>query len=107
MNSTSFAERLLLGGKTTLIGMIVVFVGLAILIGCITLMGMLARDRKKKKVKEEPVAVEMKPAFEPAAEEEATDENDDALIAVITAAVAAVWDKKDTGFTVRRVRRCR
>lgn len=107
MNSVSFPERLLLGGKTTLVGMIVVFVGLAILIGCITLMGILARDRKKKNIKAEPVVSEVKAVSEPVAEEEAAEENDDALIAVITAAVAAVWDKKDTGFTVRRVRRCR
>ena len=107
MNSISFPERLLLGGKTTLIGMLVVFVGLAILIGCITLMGIMARDRKKQKTKEEPAAAEVKPSIESAVEEEVAEENDDALIAVITAAVATVWDKKDTGFTVRRVRRCR
>ena len=31
--------------------------------------------------------------------------NDDALIAVITAAVAAVWQGEKSGFVVRRVRR--
>ena len=37
--------------------------------------------------------------------EEEPEEDDGELIAVIAAAVAAVWDKPESGFVVRRVRR--
>ena len=111
MNEYNFAESLVLGGKTMLIGMIVVFVGLAILIGCITLMGKLIHGSGKKKTAAPavPAASDKEPVPAPVPEEteDAEENGDDALIAVITAAVVAVWDRKDTGFTVRRVRRCR
>lgn len=107
MNGNSFFDNLLLGGKTALIGMLVVFVGLAILIGCIMLMGMLVRGRKTKQSAAEKTEPAVTAAAPVPAEPEEEVSGDDALIAVITAAVAAVWDKKETGFTVRRVRRCR
>lgn len=91
-----------IGLSTAAIGMIVVFVGLAILIGCIMLMGLLT---KRLKSDDKPAEAPAPAAEEPVQEEE-TEENDDALVAVITAAVMCVWDKKDTGFVVRRIRRC-
>lgn len=93
-------EKLLFGLGTTAIGMIVVFVGLFILILCIQAMHALVSGRKKEKA---PAAEPAAPAVEETLETTAQD--DDALIAVITAAIAAVWHNQETGFVVRRVRR--
>lgn len=96
-------DKLLLGLSTTAVGMLVVFFGLAILIGCIMVMGMIFG--KKKEPKKEVAPQNMPAAAPEAIVEEAAEESDDAIIAAITAALVCVWDKKDTGFVVRRVRR--
>lgn len=96
--------KLLTGLTVTLIGVCIVFFGLAVLIGLINLMGRTTSNlgRKKEKaaapapVAAAPVA-EAEPEVEPAQE-------DEALIAVITAAVAMMMEE-GSAFTVRRVRR--
>lgn len=101
----SFGEKLGLGLSTMAIGMLVVFIGLIILIFCIWVMGKLTARKKAnravKAVQEVPVPVQE--AQEEA--EIAAESADDSLIAAITAAIACVWDKEDTGFVVRRIRR--
>ena len=95
----SIVDNLSLGLSTTAIGMLVVFFGLIILIGCIYLLTVFTRRAKQQPAKEEAKATKEAPA-------EAEDEtDDDELVAVITAAIAAVWDKPSSGFVVRRVRR--
>ncbi len=99
-------DNLMLGLSTTAIGMLVVFFGLLILIACICAMTMITGRAKKTAAKEpltEP-AQETAPAVESAAEEAAA--ADEQLVAVISAAIAAVWQDEKGGFVVRRIRRC-
>lgn len=97
-------DKLMLGFSTTIIGVLVVFVGLIILILCIYGMTCLTRQRASAPKAEAPAPAPAQPAEEslPQAEEQ----SDEQLIAVITAAIAAVWQKEESGFVVRRVRRC-
>ncbi len=92
-------DRLIDGLLVTLIGMLVVFFGLIILIGLIKIITMLTTEKKKAKVAEAPA-----PAAAPATVAPVAAENDDALIAVITAAVSCMMEE-GTAFTVRHVRR--
>ncbi len=94
-------DILLSGLSTAGTGMIVVFVGLILLILCISVMAIFKkRGDKPVVIEEKPVAEIAAPAPQPQPEV-----NDDALIAVITAAIAAVWQGEKSGFVVRRVRR--
>lgn len=102
-------ENLSLGLSTTAVGMLVVFAGLVILIACITVMGLLNKNTgAKKKAVSAPKATTPPPAPvqpETAAPAPVQQESDEQLIAVITAAIAAVWQGNHSGFVVRRVRR--
>lgn len=112
----SVLGKIAYGLQVAAIGLVVVFLGLAILIGFITLMAQVfkALDRSKNaKAEAERLAAEAKAAkaaagvpakpVEPApAVEEVTDDSE--LIAVIAAAVAAYTDS-DKQLVVRRVRR--
>ncbi|MBO2516679.1 MAG: hypothetical protein CW338_05270 [Clostridiales bacterium] len=101
----SFGDKFVLGLSTMAIGMLVVFSGLVILIFCIWVMG---KVNARKKAARAPKTVQEVPAPVPQIEETVRNEQDvtdDSLIAAITAAVACVWDKEDTGFVVRRIRR--
>ncbi len=91
------------GLMVTVIGVLVVFFGLIVLIGLIKLMQMLTGNLGKKKEAPAPAAAPAAPA--PVAEAApAVSQDNDALIAVITAAVAAMMEE-GSAFTVRRVRR--
>ena len=72
------------------------------------------KEKKEKKAKKDkktkPVVVKNEPPAAPVvtAETETAQDSDEIpleIIAVIAAAVAAVWDKPESGFVVRRVRR--
>ena len=93
-----------LGLSTTAVGMLVVFAGLIILIICIYGMTCLTGKNAKKpaapKAEAAPVQAEAAPAPLAAAEE-----TDEQLIAVISAAIAAVWQGQGSSFVVRRVTR--
>ena len=94
-------STLVFGLSVTAIGLLVVFGGLILLIGCIKVIGWVSKDHKKKTQAE---AVEAAPIVEtapaPVIETGVTPE----VMAAITAAIAAVW-QSDAGFRVRRVRR--
>ena len=97
-------SKLFLGLSTTVIGMLVVFIGLVILILCIYGMTTITGRRKKAAAPKEAPA----PAPLPAQEEPETvevEEDDGALIAVLSAAIAAMWQDENTGFVVRRIKR--
>ena len=113
----NFGSKIVYGAQVTAIGLVVVFLGLAILIGFITLMAQFfkAIDAKKNaKAAEANRAAEAvraaeaaKVAAAPVAQpepvaEEVTDEGE--LIAVIAAAIAAFTDS-DKQLVVRKVRR--
>ncbi len=93
-------DRLIDGLLVTLIGMLVVFFGLVILIGLIKIITMLTTEKKKAKVAETPAPV----AAAPVTAAPVAAKDDDALIAVITAAVSCMMEE-GTAFTVRHVRR--
>lgn len=92
-------EKLTFGLSTTVIGMLVVFTGLVILIACIYAMTSITGRSKKAPAPTQ----EMAPAPQQAAIEETVD--DAQLIAVISAAIAAVWQGEESGFVVRRVKK--
>lgn len=95
-------DNLLFGLGVTAVGMLVVFFGLIVLIGLIKIMTMLSQSKKPKK--KEAVAPAPVAAPAPVEAEAAAPTQDDVLIAVISAAVAAAMGE-ETGFVVRRVRR--
>ncbi len=108
--------KIVYGLQVTAIGLVVVFLGLAILIGFITLMAQVfkafdarkaakARAAEEARLAAEAAAEKAAPAPQPAPEPVAEDVTDDtALIAVISAAIAAFTDS-DKQLVVRRVRR--
>ena len=99
-------DKLLTGLATTIIGMLIVFFGLVVLILCIMLMHKIVTSLSEKKAKPAPESVSVpapEPEPEPAAE--SAEEDGSELIAVISAAIAAVCDNEQSGFVVRRVRR--
>ena len=95
-------DNLLFGVGVTAVGMRVVFFGLIVLIGLIKIMTMLSQSKKPKE--KEAVAPAPVAAPAPVEAEAAAPTQDDVLIAVISAAVAAAMGE-ETGFVVRRVRR--
>lgn len=99
-------EKLTLGLSTTVIGMLVVFSGLVILIACIYGMTSIT-GRKSKKTAAASEAQEAPAPQEAPAEEIQEAEDDGALVAAITAAVALILEgeKNQSGFVVRRIRR--
>ena len=84
------------------LGMIVVFVGLLILIGFITVLGLVSRPKKPKAapVKQAAPDVVAAPPVQAAPVVGVPAE----VIAAITAAIAAVWESPN-GFVVRHVKR--
>ncbi len=99
-------QSIIFGLSVTVIGVAIVFFGLVVLIGLIKLMQMATSGMGKKK--EAPKAAPA-PAAAPAPVVEAAPaapvQDDAALIAVISAAIAAMMEDSNTGFVVRRVRR--
>ncbi|MDO4839012.1 MAG: OadG family transporter subunit [Clostridia bacterium] len=93
-------DRLLNSLLVMVVGMLVVFFGLIVLIGLIKLITILTTEKKKAKVAEAPAPV----AVAPVTAAPAAAKDDDALIAVITAAVSCMMEE-GTAFTVRHVRR--
>ena len=97
-------NSLIFGLQVTGIGIGIVFLGLVVLIGLVKLIGVVtgAMGQKKEAPKPAPQPV---PQPEVAVVEEASAAEDDgALIAVITAAIAAMLDD-GSAFVVRKVRR--
>ena len=96
--------NLLFGLSVTLIGMLIVFVGLVILILCISLLKRISKEKRKAGDQPAEKAASDMPAEEPAASDAAVPNEGGELIAVLAAAVAAIWEGEQ-GFVVRRVRR--
>ncbi|MBQ8159355.1 MAG: OadG family protein [Clostridia bacterium] len=95
------------GLLVTLIGMLIVIFGLTVLIFLIKLLLSVTGGIGKKKTAPQMPAksVQAAPPTSPA-EEEAAEENQDELIAVITAAIACMMDTAPgNGFVVKHVRR--
>ena len=99
-------DMLIFGLSVTVVGMLIVFFGLVILIGLIKLVTMMTNGEKPRKeaAAPAPAPVPAPAAAVPAPPAPVAPAQDDALISVISAAIAAVMGE-DRGFVVRRVRR--
>lgn len=95
-------EKFTFGLGVAGLGMIVVFAGLVLLIGFITILGVAAKERKKPAPKTEQKAESV--AAPPVQTAVAADGVSPEVIAAITAAIAAVWESPN-GFVVRHVKR--
>ena len=95
-------EKFTFGLGVAGLGMIVVFAGLVLLIGFITILGVAAKERKKpaSKTEQKPEVVAAPPVQTAVAADGVSPE----VIAAITAAIAAVWESPN-GFVVRHVKR--
>lgn len=99
-------DKLIFGLTVTVIGIAVVFCGLVVLIGLIKLVAMATGSVSKPKKDKAAPAPAPAPApvhAAPVAQEQPV-QADDTLIAVISAAVAAMMED-GSAFTVRRIRR--
>ena len=99
-------DKLIFGLTVTVIGIAVVFCGLVVLIGLIKLVAMAtgsASRPRKEKVAPVPAPAPAPAPAAPVAQEQPV-QADDTLIAVISAAVAAMMED-GSAFTVRRIRR--
>ena len=97
-------DKLIFGLTVTVIGIAVVFCGLVVLIGLIKLVAMATGSASRpRKEKAAPVPAPAPAPAAPVAQEQPV-QADDTLIAVISAAVAAMMED-GSAFTVRRIRR--
>ncbi len=106
---SQFGDKMAKAGMNTLMGMGTVFVVLifiAFLISRFKYISQLENWFKNRKIKEKTAVSEETAAKEPDAIEEAADETDDlALVAVITAALAASLETSPDKLIVRSIRR--
>ena len=101
-------DRLMLGVSTTLVGMLVVFFGLVVLIVCIYVMTSLTgRKARAQQPKEDAASAPVPETARAIVEYDEPEEDGLAVMAVISAAVAAMLQSegRESGFVVRRVRR--
>ena len=102
-NPGTLGERLVKGLQTLGLGMAIVFAVLIIIWGACELLHIAVHGTGKKKEAAAPIAAAPTPAVSTAPAPTATDDSE--LIAVITAAVAAVLDQPTTSFRVVSFRR--
>lgn len=102
-------NTLMFGLSVTAVGLIIVFLGLALLIWCITLLRKISTEGREapsgavpgvESAQDPNLPAVLGTAVALAMEQQAQEQ----LIAVLTAAVSALWEG-DGGFVVRRVRR--
>lgn len=100
MNSSlDMGQKLALGGETIALGLLVVFVCLALIILLITLLSYILKERKKSETqKAEPSPLPELPVVEV---------QDDELLAVLSAAIAAAMEREGSSspFVIRSYRR--
>ncbi|WIF95650.1 OadG family protein [Caminicella sporogenes] len=100
IHSLSLGEKLLASIYVTILGMSATFAALVILWGCIIIMSKLLNTSKPKKetveVKSVPVSQANVPAFQ-------VEEDDEELIAVITAAIAASLNTSTHNIIVKNI----
>lgn len=98
-------QTLLEGLSVTAVGMLVVFVGLVILIGCVKLITLAGKDHKgKEKPAPKSETRVNTPAPAPVAAPAVQAGIPADVVAAITAAIAAVWEG-ERGFTVKHIKR--
>ena len=100
-NTLSLAEKFSLAGETTALGLVVVFTCLVLLIVVIVILSAILKDRKKPESKLE------KAVEKPLPQMPVVEVQDDELLAVLTAAVAAAMESEGSSspFVVRSYKR--
>ncbi|MEG2574542.1 MAG: OadG family protein [Christensenella sp.] len=100
-NGLTLTEKFSIAGETTALGLVVVFVCLILLIAVIMLLSVLLNGKKKPKSKIEKIVEAPLPQMP------IVQVNDDELIAVLTAAVAAIMQNEGTAtpFVIRSYKR--
>jgi hypothetical protein len=99
-------DLMVFGLSVSVIGSLLVFAGLAMIVGGVILLKQ-ASGLKVQKDSHSSANADMLPVVLSAAVAAAIemDAEQERLVAVLTAAVAAIWEDTDNGFIVRKVRR--
>jgi sodium pump decarboxylase gamma subunit len=103
LQNMTLGEKLLASTYVAVLGMAITFIALMILWGCIIIMGNALGVRKPKK---EPVKVAPEPKAQPEIKttaEETDSGDDEELVAVITAAIAASLNTSTHNIVVRNI----
>ncbi|MEA4852697.1 MAG: OadG family protein [Christensenella sp.] len=106
-NSTlTMAEKMNFAGETIALGLLVVFTCLVLLILVITILSAVLKDRKKKAASAPETKLE-KALTQPLPQAPVLQVQDDELLAVLTAAVAAAMEAEQTAtpFVIRSYKR--
>ncbi len=98
--SEVFAE----GGQVTILGLLVVFVCLILIIVLVNILSVILKDRKKKEKAKPETKIE-KVLEQPLPQAPVVEVQDDELLAVLSAAVAAYMAPQKPGLIVRSYRR--
>ncbi len=104
MNSgLGVGQELAIGGQTIALGLLVVFVCLALIILVITILSVILKERKKSAVSEAIAEAVSKPL----PQTPVVEVQDDELLAVLTAAVAAAMEQQGSAspFVIRSYKR--
>lgn len=98
-------DQVVLGLSITVIGCLIVLAGFAMIIGGVILMRNAGKAKAAaENVKSHPTS-DLPVVLSAAVAAVLAQEEQERLIAVLTAAVAAMWDENQGGFVVRKVRR--
>lgn len=98
-------NQVVFGLSITVVGCLIVLAGLAMIIGGIILMKNAGKVQIKADVPTNRPADELSAVLSAAVAATLAQEEQERLIAVLTAAVAAMWEENQGGFVVRKVRR--
>lgn len=102
-NAAPLSERIMMGIETTLLGMGVVFLALIVLWAVLSVFRLVFYKPDGKAAESVPAPAEITPAVAQA--EAVSTANDEEIVAVITAAIAAMTGKPETSFRVVSFRR--
>ena len=93
------------GLSVSVIGAIIVFAGLAMIIGGVVLLRSAGNRKEAVLPASSPKADDLPVVLTAAVAAAMEQAEQERLVAVLTAAVAAMWENRESGFVVRRVRR--
>ncbi|MBN2259339.1 MAG: OadG family protein [Clostridiales bacterium] len=103
IHSMSFGDKMLASTYVTILGMGITFMALIILWGAIVILGKVVRGLEKKSAAIQ--IVKESPKVQAVKSESAVEEDDYELVAVITAAIAAVTNQPINQIYVKNIRR--
>lgn len=98
-------DLVVLGVSLSVVGAIIVLAGLGMIIGGVLLLRSAGKGKEKARPSSSPEAGDLPVVLTAAVAAAMEQAEQEQLIAVLTAAVSAMWDNEEAGFVVRRVRR--